>query len=126
MKVIWNSLTFFTSTEIVPDGLITTDEMLQSTGIELSEIRVPQLKFVNEDDIGMVQVLDSNKKTADKAPLMYICPVCVKKYKQHIGYAKHVSQCELQVDNTVRNEAHKLIDDNSTSTSKLATGKFFS
>ena len=126
MKVIWNSLTFFTSTEIVPDGLITTDEMLQSTGIELSEIRVPQLKFVNEDDIGMVQVLDSNKKTADKAPLMYICPVCVKKYKQHIGYAKHVSQCELQVDNTVRNEAHKLIDDNSTSTSKLATGKLFS
>ena len=126
MKVIWNSLTFFTSTEIVPDGLITTDEMLQSTGIELSEIRVPQLKFVNEDDIGMVQVLDSNKKTADKAPLMYICPVCVKKYKQHIGYAKHVSQCELQVDNTVRNEAHKLVDDNSTSTSKLATGKFFS
>ena len=126
MKVIWNSLTFFTSTEIVPDGLITTDEMLQSTGIELSEIRVPQLKFVNEDDIGMVQVLDSNKKTADKAPLMYICPVCVKKYKQHIGYAQHVSQCELQVDNTVRNEAHKLIDDNSTSTSKLATGKFFS
>ena len=126
MKVIWNSLTFFTSTEIVPDGLITTDEMLQSTGIELSEIRVPQLKFVNEDDIGMVQILDSNKKTADKAPLMYICPVCVKKYKQHIGYAKHVSQCELQVDNTVRNEAHKLIDDNSTSTSKLATGKFFS
>ena len=125
MKVIWNSLTFFTSTEIVPDGLITTDEMLQSTGIELSEIRVPQLKFVNEDDIGMVQVLDSNKKTADKAPLMYICPVCVKKYKQHIGYAKHVSQCELQVDNTVRNEAHKLVDDNSTSTSKLATGKFF-
>ena len=62
MKVIWNSLTFFTSTEIVPDGLITTDEMLQSTGIELSEIRVPLLKFVNEDDIGMVEVLDSNKK----------------------------------------------------------------
>ena len=26
---------FFTSTEIVPDALITTDEMLQSTGIEL-------------------------------------------------------------------------------------------
>ena len=79
MKVIWNSLTFFTSTEIVPDGLITTEEMLQSTGIELSEIRVPLLKLVNQDDIGMVEVLDSNKKTADKVPLMYICPVCVKK-----------------------------------------------
>ena len=125
MKVIWNSLTFFTSTEIVPDGLITTDEMLQSTGIELSETRVPLLKLVNQDDIGMVEVLDSNKKTADKVPLMYICPVCVKKYKQRISYAKHVSQCELQVDDTVRNEAHKLIDDNSISTSKLATGKFF-
>ena len=45
---------FFTSTEIVTDGLITTDEMLQSSGIELSEIRVPLLKFVNEDDIGQV------------------------------------------------------------------------
>ena len=45
---------FFTSTEIVIDGLITTDEMLQSTGIELSEIRVPLLKFVNEDDVGQV------------------------------------------------------------------------
>ena len=28
---------FFTSTDIVPDALITTDEMLQSTGIELSK-----------------------------------------------------------------------------------------
>ena len=45
---------FFTSTEIITDGLIATDEMLQSTGIELSEIRVPLLKFVNEDDIGQV------------------------------------------------------------------------
>ena len=27
---------FFTSTEIVTDGLITTDEMFQSTGIELN------------------------------------------------------------------------------------------
>ena len=44
----------FTSTEIVTDGLIATDEMLQSTAIELSEIRVPLLKFVNEDDIGQV------------------------------------------------------------------------
>ena len=44
----------FTSTEIVTDGLITTDEMLQSTGIKPSEIRVPLLKFVNEDDIGQV------------------------------------------------------------------------
>ena len=46
--------------------------MLQSTGIELSEIRVPLLKFANEDDIGMVKVLDSNKTTADKAPLIYL------------------------------------------------------
>ena len=45
---------FFTSTELVTDGLITTDEMLQSTGIKISEIRVPLLKFVNEDDIGQV------------------------------------------------------------------------
>ena len=45
---------FFSSTEIVTDGLITTDEMLQSTGIKPSEIRVPLLKFVNEDDIGQV------------------------------------------------------------------------
>ena len=44
----------FTSTEIVTDGLITTDEMLQSTGIKPGEIRVPLLKFVNEDDIGQV------------------------------------------------------------------------
>ena len=46
--------------------------MLQSTGIELSEIRVPLLEFVNGDDIGMVKVLDSNKTTADKAPLIYL------------------------------------------------------
>ena len=65
----------FTSTEIVPDGLIMTDEMLQSTGIELSQIRVSLLKFVNEDDIGMVKILDSNKTTSDKAPLIYICQV---------------------------------------------------
>ena len=45
---------FFTSTEIITDGLIATDEMLQRTAIELSEIRVPLLKFVNEDDIGQV------------------------------------------------------------------------
>ena len=45
---------FFTSTEIVTDALITTDEMLQSTGIKISEIRVPLWKFVNEDDIGQV------------------------------------------------------------------------
>ena len=45
---------FFTSTELVTDGLITTDEMLQSTGIKISEIRVPLLKFVNEDDIGQL------------------------------------------------------------------------
>ena len=68
MKVIRNSLTFLQ----VQNGLITTDEMLQSTGIELSEIRVPLLKFVNGDDIGMVKVLDSNKTTADKAPLIYL------------------------------------------------------
>ena len=73
MKVIWNSLTFFTSTELVLDGLITADEMLQSTGIELSEVRVPLLKFVND------------KPTADKVPLIYICPVCGKKYKQQIS-----------------------------------------
>ena len=39
---------------------------------------------------------------------------------------QNMFQCELQVDDTVRNEAHTLIDDNSISTSKLATGKFFS
>ena len=72
---------FFTSTEIVPDCVITTDEILQSTGIELSEIRVPLLKFVKEDDIGMAKVMGSNKTTADKAPLIYICPVSGKKYK---------------------------------------------
>ena len=100
--------------------------MLQSTGIELSEIRVPLLKFANEDDIGMVKVLDSNKTTADKAPLIYICAVCGKKYKQQISYSKHVSQCELQEDGTVTNDAHKLTDDaNATSTSQLANGKFF-
>ena len=100
--------------------------MLQSTGIELSEIRVPLLKFANEDDIGMVKVLDSNKTTADKAPLIYICLVCGKKYKQQISYSKHVSQCELQEDGTVTNEAHKLTDDASaTPTSQLANDKFF-
>ena len=67
---------FFTSTEIVPDGVVP-----QSTGIELSEIRVPLLKFVKEDDIGMAKVMGSNKTTADKAPLIYICPVCGKKHK---------------------------------------------
>ena len=112
----------FTSTEIVPDGLIMTDEMLQSTGIELSQIRVSLLKFVNEDDIGMVKILDSNKTTSDKAPLIYICQVCGKKYKQQISYAKHVSQCELQEDDTVTNEAHKLNDGNATSISKFANG----
>ena len=100
--------------------------MLQSTGIELSEIRVPLLKFANEDDIGMVKVLDSNKTTADKAPLIYICLVCGKKYKQQISYSKHVSQCELQEDGTVTNEAHKLTDDaNATPTFQLANDKFF-
>ena len=68
---------FFTSTEIVPDGLITADDVLQSTDIELTEVRVPLLKLVNEDDIGMVEVLDSNKTTADKVSLIYICPICV-------------------------------------------------
>ena len=61
---------FFTRTEMVPDGLITTDEMLKSTGIELSEIKFPLLKFVNEDDIGMVEALNSNKAAAYKAPLI--------------------------------------------------------
>ena len=98
--------------------------MLQSTGIEISEIRVPL--FVNKDDIGIVKVLDSNKTIADKAPLIYICAVCGKKYKQQISYSKHVSQCELQEDGTVTNDAHKLTDDaNATSTSQLANGKFF-
>ena len=118
-------LNFFTSTEIVPDGLITADDILQSTGIELSEVRVPLLKFVNEDDIGMVEALDSNETTADKVPPIYICPVCSKKYKHQISYVKHVSQCDLQKNDTVTNKAHKLADDNSTSTSKLANGKFF-
>ena len=100
--------------------------MLQSTGIELSETTVPLLKFVNEVGIGMVKVLDSNKTTADKAPLIYICPVCYKKYKQQISYSKHVLQCELQEDDTVTNEAHKHTDDDKTiSTSTLANGKFF-
>ena len=67
---------FFTSTDIVPDDVVP-----QSTGIELSEIRVPLLKFVKEDDIGMAKVMGSNKTIADKAPLIYICPVCGKKYK---------------------------------------------
>ena len=116
---------FLTSIEIVPDGLITADEMLQSTGIELSEVRVPLLKFVNEDDIGMVEVLDSNKTTPDKVPLIYIYPVFSKNYKQQISYAKHVSSCELEEDDTVTNKAHKLAYDNSTSTSTLANGKFF-
>ena len=38
---------------------------------------------------------------------------------------QNMFQCELQEDNTVTNEAHKLADDTSTSTSKLANGKFF-
>ena len=67
---------FFTSPDIVPDDVVP-----QSTGIELSEIRVPLLKFVKEDDIGMAKVMGSNKTIADKAPLIYICPVCGKKYK---------------------------------------------
>ena len=116
---------FFTSTELVPDDLITADKMLQSTGIELNEVRVPLLKFVNKDDIGMVGVLASNKTTTQKVPLIYTCPVCRKKYKQQISHAKHVSQCDLQ-DDTVTSKAHKLSDDNSTSTSKLPNGKFFS
>ena len=44
----------------------------------------------------MVKVLDSDKTTADKAPLIYICPVCGKKHKQQICYSKHVSQCEFK------------------------------
>ena len=28
----------------------------------------------------MAKVMGSNKATADKAPLIYICPVCGKKY----------------------------------------------
>ena len=31
---------FFMSTELVPNGLITADEMLQSTGLELSEVNL--------------------------------------------------------------------------------------
>ena len=30
----------FTSTELVPDGLITADEMFQSIGLELSEVNL--------------------------------------------------------------------------------------
>ena len=75
----------------------------------------------------MAEVLESNKTTADKMPLICICPVCGKKYKQQISYAKHVSQFELQEDDAVTNKANKLADDNSTSTSKLANanGNFF-
>ena len=84
------------------------------------------MKFVNKDDIGIVKVLDSNKTIADKAPLIYVFAVCVKKCKQQISYSKHVSQCELQEKDTVANEAHKFTDDaNATSSSKLANGKFF-
>ena len=72
MKVIWNSLTFLRV-------LIIADEMLQSTDIVLSEVGVPLLKPVHEDYIGMVEAMDSNKTTADKVPLIYICPVCGKK-----------------------------------------------
>ena len=61
---------FFMSTELVHDDLMKGDEMLQSTGIELNEERVPLLKSVNEDDIGIVGVLASNKTTADKLPLI--------------------------------------------------------
>ena len=61
---------FFMSTELVHDDLMKADEMLQSTGIELNEERVPLLKSVNEDDIGIVGVLASNKITADKLPLI--------------------------------------------------------
>ena len=61
---------FFMSTELVHDDLMKADEMLQSTGIELNEERVPLLKSVNEDDIGIVGVLTSNKTTADKLPLI--------------------------------------------------------
>ena len=57
--------------------------MLLSTAIELSEIRVSLLKFINEDDIGMVKVLGSNKTNTDKVSQIYICPVCGKKYEQH-------------------------------------------
>ena len=56
---------FFTSTELVSDGWITADEMLQSIDIELSEVSVPLLKFVNEDDIGMVGILDSISTASD-------------------------------------------------------------
>ena len=52
--------------------------MLQSKGIESSEVRFPLLKFVNEDDIGMIEVLDNNKTTANKVPPIYIFPVCGK------------------------------------------------
>ena len=56
--------------------------MLQSKGIESSEVRFSLLKFVNEDDIGMIEVLDNNKTTANKVPPIYIFPVCGKKYIQ--------------------------------------------
>ena len=73
----------------------------------------------------MVEALDSNEITADKVPPIYICPVCSKKYKHQISYVKHVSQCDLQMNDTVTNKVDKLADENSTSTSKLANGKFF-
>ena len=54
--------------------------------------------------------------------MLLICnfPVCGKKYKQQISYAKHVSEFELQENDAVTNKANKLADDNSTSTSELA------
>ena len=64
MKVIWNSLTFF-RVQRVPDGLITTDQILQSTGNKWNQSCT--IEIGNEDDIGIVEVLDSNKATADKA-----------------------------------------------------------
>ena len=47
MKVIWNSLAFL-RVQRVPDGLITTDQILQSTGIEISEIKVALLRLLTK------------------------------------------------------------------------------
>ena len=102
-------LKFFTSTEIVHNSVITADEIFEIIDLELSEVRVIVLKLIKEDVINMVEVLDSNQTIADKVSMIYLCPIDVEKYKQQINFEKHVPQFEIQ--DKVRNTAHKLYDD---------------
>ena len=69
--------------------------MLQNTGIVLSEVGVPLLKPVNEDDIGMVEAMDSNKKLQIKC-LWYIFVQSVVKNKTSRLVMQNMFQCELQ------------------------------